>query len=86
MKTLYWEENHSMTRNGETLYTLVDEHYIDIAHYVIKEHAERIATCVNRCAGITDEALHMGIIEYAITSLVKNKDTKFFGIKIWEDK
>lgn len=58
------------------------------------QDAERIVSCVNNCAGITDEALEAGIIEDALYFLINHnrsvtQDEKgqyfYNGIRIWEE-
>ena len=63
------------------------------------EDAKRIALCVSKCAGITDEALEAGLVKFSIDQLEKthnntlaasgiiiNKDDpiSFMGRKVWE--
>jgi len=50
-------------------------------------NAQRIALCVNACAGITDAVIEEGIIEKALVAYLGSYDKSMTwnSMKVWED-
>lgn len=53
-------------------------------------NAERIVACINACRGITNEALHKGLVKCAVQNLAENlpyEDGNFYfdDEKVWGD-
>ena len=61
----------------------------DIARVTYIEDAQRIVACVNACAGITNEALEAGVVEWGVNMAndITSGDIWKDGekVKVWED-